>query len=131
MDVEGDDQDVQSQIALEFSHSQRQEDDDSPTSSEASLNLGSPEEQMLVDIQIPIIHAKEEDEPASTAESVTKVEDEAAPEPDQVQKIMDLLRGGLDELRLARLSREEFYQIEDMFMDMKRELCEAERRGRA
>ncbi len=132
MDVEADDQDVQSQIALEFSHSQRQEDDLSPISSEASLNLVSLEEQMLVDIQLPITHAKEEDEPIGTAESVTKVEeDEAAPELNHMQKIMDLFRGGLAELRSARLSREEFYQIEDMFMDMKRELCEAERRGRA
>jgi len=36
----------------------------------------------------------------------------------------------MDMLRQARLSRQEFNQIEDVFMDMKRELYEAERRGR-
>ncbi|KAM5343042.1 hypothetical protein ACJ41O_014008 [Fusarium nematophilum] len=44
--------------------------------------------------------------------------------------IMDILRGGLKELREAALSREEVYELEDMLMDMKRELFEAERRGR-
>ncbi|KAF5017731.1 hypothetical protein F66182_10329 [Fusarium sp. NRRL 66182] len=44
--------------------------------------------------------------------------------------IVDILRGGLEQLRTAALSREEVYELEDMLMDMKRELFEAERRGR-
>lgn len=44
--------------------------------------------------------------------------------------LMDMLRGGLDELRGAALSRDEVYRLEDLLMDMKRELFEAERRGR-
>ncbi|KAL6863155.1 hypothetical protein ACO1O0_003399 [Amphichorda felina] len=44
--------------------------------------------------------------------------------------ILERLRGGLDGLRNASLSRADVYQIEDMLMDMKRELFEAERRGR-
>ena len=47
-----------------------------------------------------------------------------------VDSILEKLRGGLDGLRNASLSRAEVYQIEDMLMDMKRELFEAERRGR-
>jgi hypothetical protein len=51
-------------------------------------------------------------------------------ESNTVCAIMDLLRGGLEQLRSAALSREEVYQMEDVFMDLKRELYEAERRGR-
>ncbi|KAK3948641.1 Rap1-interacting factor 1 N terminal-domain-containing protein [Pseudoneurospora amorphoporcata] len=50
------------------------------------------------------------------------------------ERIMNMLRGGLNELRAATatggLSRQEVYEIEDLFMDLKRELYEAERRGR-
>ena len=153
MEVEEDDQDVQSQIALEFSHSQLQEEEDStpmsgegspvpiypeessppPTypeeSSPAPLSL---EEPMHVDIQQPITNEEEKEAANNTAEPITKEEKAVVtPEVNQAQKIMELFRGGLDELRTARLSREEVYQIEDMFMDVKRELYEAERRGRA
>ena len=47
-----------------------------------------------------------------------------------MEKIMGALSGGLDELRTAALSRDEVYRIEDMFMDIKRELYNAENRGR-
>jgi hypothetical protein len=157
MEVEEDDQDVQSQIALEFSHSQLQEDDSMPTSREDSplpmyLEESSPpptyfeesspaplsfEEPMHVDMQQHIPDEEGTNEPANdTEESITRVEEGAVvpgvtPDVKQAQRIIELFRGGLDELRTARLSREEVYQIEDMFMDMKRELYEAERRGRA
>jgi hypothetical protein len=159
MEVEEDDQDVQSQIALEFGHSQLQEDDSTPVSGENSPmpiyleesfspslhpEESSPaplsfQEPMHVDMQqrIPIPDEEGKEEAANdTEESITRVEEGAVgpdvtPELKQAQKIMELFRGGLDELRTARLSREEVYQIEDMFMDMKRELYEAERRGRA
>ena len=45
-------------------------------------------------------------------------------------EVMDMLRGGLKGLREAALSRNEVYKIEDMLMDIKRELFEAEKRGR-
>ncbi|KAI1261380.1 hypothetical protein F5Y18DRAFT_202983 [Xylariaceae sp. FL1019] len=51
-------------------------------------------------------------------------------EPSAVEKIMASLRDGLSELRTASLSRDEVYKIEDMFMDIKRELYEAESRSR-
>ncbi|KEY65088.1 hypothetical protein S7711_08157 [Stachybotrys chartarum IBT 7711] len=44
--------------------------------------------------------------------------------------ILETLRGGLEQLRSTTLSRDEVYKIEDMLMDMKRELFEAEKRGR-
>lgn len=56
---------------------------------------------------------------------------EAAQDGGIFSKIMTTLQGGLNALRTAKLSREEVYKVEDIFMDMKRELFEAERRGRA
>jgi hypothetical protein len=44
--------------------------------------------------------------------------------------IMENLRCGLSSLRMAHLSRDDVYKIEDLLMDMKRELYEAEQRGR-
>lgn len=55
---------------------------------------------------------------------------ETEKEANKTNTIVDILRGGLNELRGAALSRDEVYQLEDMLMDMKRELFEAERRGR-
>ncbi|KAG7420866.1 hypothetical protein LZL87_004300 [Fusarium oxysporum] len=57
-------------------------------------------------------------------------DEEETPVPHKTRSIMDTLRGGLQQLRAAALSRDEVYQLEDMLMDMKRELFEAERRGR-
>ncbi|KAI1355346.1 Rap1-interacting factor 1 N terminal-domain-containing protein [Xylaria sp. FL0043] len=47
-----------------------------------------------------------------------------------VERIAASLRDGLEGLRMATLSREDVYKIEDMFMDIKKELYEAERRSR-
>ncbi|ODA80514.1 hypothetical protein RJ55_03473 [Drechmeria coniospora] len=47
------------------------------------------------------------------------------------QSIMESLRTGLAQLRNASLDRETVYAMEDLLMDMKRELYKAERRGRA
>ncbi|KAK3300128.1 Rap1-interacting factor 1 N terminal-domain-containing protein [Chaetomium fimeti] len=131
MDLEADDQDVQSQIALELSQHQVGEES-SLASEETSPALITAEESMQVDIQHPTIDEQEDGKIAeNTADASTNVEEPATPEMNQAQRMMDLFRGGLNELRSARLSREEVYQIEDMFMDMRRELYEAERRGRA
>lgn len=51
-------------------------------------------------------------------------------EPTKFDSLMSLLRSGLDTMRSADLTREQFYQAEDMFFEMRRELLEAERRGR-
>lgn len=129
MEVEEDDQDVQSQIALELS--QRQEEEDSATSKKARGILISDEESMQVDVRQPITGEEEAVKAiGNRAEATMDMGQGATTETSQAQKIMNLFRSGLDELRLARLSREEVYQIEDMFMDMRRELYEAERRGR-
>ena len=45
-------------------------------------------------------------------------------------KIERHFKKALERMRTATISREEMYRIEDMFVDFKRELYEAERRGR-
>lgn len=44
--------------------------------------------------------------------------------------IMETLQNSLEQLRQVSLPRSEVYKMEDMLMDLKRELFEAERRGR-
>ncbi|KJZ77544.1 hypothetical protein HIM_03268 [Hirsutella minnesotensis 3608] len=44
--------------------------------------------------------------------------------------ILDTLRSGLEQLQTAALTRDEMYELEDVLIDIKRELYEAERRGR-
>lgn len=51
--------------------------------------------------------------------------------PSPFQKLIGFFRGGLEVLKSAALSRTETLQVEDMFMDVRRELIEAEVRGRA
>jgi hypothetical protein len=49
---------------------------------------------------------------------------------ESAESIMETLRVGMAGLQDASLSRDEFNKIEDMLVEMKRELFEAERRGR-
>lgn len=78
--------------------------------------------------------AKVEDVEMTVAETSAVETSEVAnqPIPEQMTKasIMDTLRQGLDQLRDTTLSRDEVYKMEEMLMDMKREIYEAEFRGR-
>ncbi|RYO79520.1 hypothetical protein DL764_010014 [Monosporascus ibericus] len=67
---------------------------------------------------------------AAERQRVQVIQGTTTPERSSLEKIMGALQGGLDELRAATLSREEVYKIEDLFMDIKRELYLAESRGR-
>ncbi|KAK0748009.1 Rap1-interacting factor 1 N terminal-domain-containing protein [Apiosordaria backusii] len=130
-----DDDEVQSQIFLEsFSASQRQDDDDEDEESVAQPT--HPEEGMQIDEPHNEPRQEKASSPASTVEATAEERERPSQSgpveenEDQIQQIMKMFRGGLDTLRSAKLSRQEVYQIEDMFMDMRRELYEAERRGR-
>lgn len=72
--------------------------------------------------------------PVTPTEEVYEVVAEQLPaveaEPSKFDGLMTLLRNGMETLRSADLTREQFYQAEDLFFEMKRELLEAERRGR-
>ncbi|KAI1105576.1 hypothetical protein F4804DRAFT_303886 [Jackrogersella minutella] len=58
------------------------------------------------------------------------LEEEAVVEKSPAETIMDALKGSLEGLRAARLTRDEVNKIEDMFFDIKKELYQAESRGR-
>lgn len=163
---EHDDQDVQSQIALESQQSLSQQermDEGSPTRlftpsgsqvgklndesgdgkleeakaeavpqedsqmSEAEVEVEEPvnNNDKVINEKGPVLEGK----PQETEQPQQEEEPQQVLKP--VQKIMGILRNGLDMLRSARLSRQEVYQIEDMFMDMKKELYMAESRGRS
>ncbi|RFU73879.1 hypothetical protein TARUN_8374 [Trichoderma arundinaceum] len=66
------------------------------------------------------------DATAGEAESEPRAEDEKA----KALTIMETLQNSLEQLRQISLARNEVYKMEDMLMDLKRELFEAERRGR-
>lgn len=68
--------------------------------------------------------------PRAAKEEQNEENDLAAIEEAQ-PSIFETLQKGLGQLRRATLSRDEVYRMEDMLMDMKRELFEAERRGRS
>ncbi|KAK3329361.1 Rap1-interacting factor 1 N terminal-domain-containing protein [Apodospora peruviana] len=151
--MESDDHDVQSQIALESQQGQSEcaeQDANQPAPLVTSMEEHADESIMQIDDddskavveatpdQIDVDPQSNEkakevpEEDIINNDSVLKEEHERQPEPDldPVQKIMSIFRGGLDMLRSASLSRTEVYQIEDMLMDTKRELYDAERRGR-
>lgn len=70
------------------------------------------------------------EEQAPAVPETTVEESIHTPEKSPMEKIMEALRGGLAELQTAALSRDEVHRVEDMFMDIKRELYAAEFRGR-
>ncbi|RCI11934.1 hypothetical protein L249_4577 [Ophiocordyceps polyrhachis-furcata BCC 54312] len=103
-------------------------------------------------------HAKTDEEPASSLATPEQSEFQASPKrwtrrkgdkaaetkPDEegglgeegergddgTTNIMGTLRNGLEQLRKVALDRDRVYELEDVLMDMKRELYEAEKRGR-
>lgn len=138
---EEDDQDVQSQIALEsqqsLSQQERMDDesgDDKPK--EKAEATHQEEDSQMGETGVDVVNNNDKiNNERETALEGKHQEVEQPEEPQQVlkpvQKILGILRNGLDMLRSARLSRQEVYQIEDMFMDMKKELYMAESRGRS
>lgn len=54
---------------------------------------------------------------------------EAEPEQSKFEGLMAMFRSGLDTLRSVKLTREQYYEAEDMLFEVKREMLEAERRG--
>ncbi|KAF4981231.1 hypothetical protein FZEAL_2919 [Fusarium zealandicum] len=83
----------------------------------------------VIEDSMELVGAEDESSHEETSEAAEPNSEEPS-ETGKTRSIMDILRGGLKELREAALSRDEVYQLEDMLMDMKRELFEAERRGR-
>lgn len=70
------------------------------------------------------------EEPATTRGPATATSSTEAMADRDRPTIMEMLRDGLEQLRSAALGRDEVYELEDVLMDMKRELFSAEKRGR-
>ncbi|KAF7543826.1 hypothetical protein G7Z17_g10426 [Cylindrodendrum hubeiense] len=114
------DEELMSQLVTESnaaSQSQSQHD----VEPESGISISS--DSMELD---PVVDEEPQAEESAGAPHTGETEKEA----NKTNAIVSILRGGLNELRGAALSRDEVYQLEDMLMDMKRELFEAERRGR-
>ncbi|KAI0137741.1 hypothetical protein F4776DRAFT_106442 [Hypoxylon sp. NC0597] len=105
--------------------------------SEVEPNLTNPleNEEPLVDTDTEMINQEEEGEQSlEKADEIAAVRSSQIEEPviekSAAERIMDALRGGLDDLRTATLTRDEVNKIEDMFFDIKKELYQAESRSR-
>ncbi|KAI1454841.1 hypothetical protein F4805DRAFT_438129 [Annulohypoxylon moriforme] len=76
---------------------------------------------------------EQEEQVEASVQAVTEEPDqieEPIVQKSQAERIMDALKGGLEGLRTATLTRDEVNKIEDMFFDIKKELYQAESRGR-
>ncbi|KAH6657287.1 Rap1-interacting factor 1 N terminal-domain-containing protein [Truncatella angustata] len=87
------------------------------------------------DITMEEVHAMDSaraGQESSPGVHIAEGEATVASQPESItrQKIMDSLRGSLALLRTSALSRDDVNEVEDMFMDLKRELYNAEFRGR-
>jgi len=124
--VEGD--------AMEVERTDESTDEDEALHSQLALdeeadNQRKAREEADIQPQAPAAEA------LATMEGADAVQGEPAGGGDElmggsVEDIMKMLRGGLDALRAANLARDEVHKVEDLCMDIKRELYEAERRGR-
>ncbi|KAK2606386.1 hypothetical protein QQS21_003205 [Conoideocrella luteorostrata] len=125
MDSGDTDEEVNSQLATE-SHAASQQSQPHHLNTIAMLSEGLENE--------PRADVKELEVQSELDQSLAKVDGiDARASPlrsEETMSIMETLRNGLEQLRSISLTRERVYEVEDILMDMKRELFEAERRGR-
>lgn len=117
---------VNLQLVQEASHNEETRSPDENLSAKTVVEVIAGAEDMDVDVE----EGGEEDMAPESGARQAEPEPVVTEAKPAVQKIMECLSGGLDELRTANLTRDEVYRIESMFMDIKRELYEAESRGR-
>lgn len=99
----------------------------SQLTNESNAMAQSQAEHEQVDVAMEDIKTPIEELTPRAQMSVPESEAEVAEAP---TSILSALEKGLSQLRGATLSRDEVYKMEDMLMDMKRELYAAEQRGR-
>lgn len=117
---------VQSQLAREEKEASVEEEAAALLNDIAFAQL---EAELVAQFEEPAEHAVQ----ASHEQEAPQQQQTAEPAQDGASKfdrLRVLLQDGLGLLRSADLTREETNQLEDMFMDMKQELYQAERRGR-
>lgn len=116
---------VQSQLAREETEASVEKEAVALLHTVASAQL---EAELVAQFEEPGEHAKQapHEEEAPQQQPVEPAGGCAS----KFDRLQLLLQDGLGLLRSADLTREETNQLEDMFMDMKQELYQAERRGR-
>ncbi|KAG5928468.1 hypothetical protein E4U42_000601 [Claviceps africana] len=118
---EGDtDEEVQSQLVTE-SHAASQQSQSRQGSVEAGYESFATEPaEAATDVDIVSRRNGNEAQPRRPVKSNAE----------KALSLLTSLRNGLEQLRGVSLTRDKVYEVEDILMDMKRELFEAERRGR-
>ncbi|CAK7206559.1 hypothetical protein SEUCBS139899_009355 [Sporothrix eucalyptigena] len=125
-----EDQEVQSQLALELeelSHRNMKNAADDNV-----VDLTTVAETTITDIT-EVVEVTDETGPDSVVEVIDDASQESPARPAKKPRlagILSMLKGSLALLQAATLSRDEVGQIEDVCMDVKRALYDAERRGR-
>ncbi|KAK2598469.1 hypothetical protein N8I77_011882 [Diaporthe amygdali] len=116
---------VQSQLAREETEASVEKEATAPLDI-ASAQL---EAELVAQFEEPAKHVEQaaHEEQVPVQQQPAKLGQDGASKFDSLRV---LLQNGLGILRSADLTREETNQLEDMFMDMKQELYQAERRGR-
>ncbi|KAH0597978.1 hypothetical protein MHUMG1_04350 [Metarhizium humberi] len=125
MDGGDTDEEVQSQLVKESNEASQQNhlEGGDQGANKGEIAGGANEDEMELEVEPAV---------GETMETFVGTKSSAGPPVggESPLTIMETLRSGLDKLRSASLSREKVYEVEDILMDMKRELFEAERRGR-
>lgn len=114
---------VQSQLAREENEASVEKEAAALLNDIASAQL---EAELVAQFEEPAEQAPHEQEAPQQQQTAEPAQDGAS----KFDRLRVLLQDGLGLLRSADLTREETNQLEDMFMDMKQELYQAERRGR-
>ncbi|KAI1158815.1 Rap1-interacting factor 1 N terminal-domain-containing protein [Nemania serpens] len=131
LDLDSDSMDsdtaVNLQVITEASQQSEVDNASYPIDDDVAESLISGEVAMVVQDKEPMqgVDALESEPPDGTRNAMIPQMGQSA-----VERITTSLRDGLEGLRIATLSREDVYRIESMFMDIKKELYEAERRSR-
>ncbi|KAK2042528.1 hypothetical protein LZ31DRAFT_632649 [Colletotrichum somersetense] len=118
-------EDLEAEIHSQLVHEQEEADH------RESQSFKAPEpEPSLTQMQPTVDDSMEVDVADATGAVIRQSEPQAQVDTKDVNMV-DSLGSVLDQLRSAALSREEVYKMEDILMDIKRELFAAEARGRA
>ncbi|KAL5630877.1 hypothetical protein BROUX41_000749 [Berkeleyomyces rouxiae] len=132
-DIEETKPSIQDKMDIDASESLASSQTNAPTSTEAVVAAALKAEEeignmggfMSVSTSAQVALANSSQSVGSAGEAFSQAKANPAP-----SSIMGMLRNGLNSLRQMRLSRQDMHQIEDLFVDFKRELYDAERRGR-
>lgn len=120
-----DEEAVHSQLAREEEESASRAASPARLISEPSVQvLDDPKEDQDGEATAPVAQKN-----ATTVDEAQQVAHEAE-SVNSFEGLINMFRNGLDKMRATDLTREQVYQVEDLMFEMRRELLQAEKRGR-